>query len=382
MFSWNFISTGERLLTMPVLIAAACAFAAPEAQDSVSIQEQRVSTNPTEVAGSITRTETHLLLSVAERTLLSAYQKSLKSAVVREASLEHLLRQLAHNPPVAFVDGYWATPVDFAALLKSPRVHDELRAALPVSPAGEEASLLVGDASRLKQLVAIAFTAKPLQRQTDLPYVGELSRLADVQPQAIGVFLVPIKDVDWSLVEYLPPLPKPGDETECYFYCGDAATWDFDGDGTPNIRDEDDDNDGTADDRDDYPYWPGATSCECDTKVLVVLATKFAVSIKNSVLAALTILADLHETSTGIALGSLGADDIPVELVLPAALVELEQRPDTNDCPAADVPGVSYISTDPNDCATIRFRCSAGQVAFSNHCGCGCIEVNGDIPDL
>lgn len=371
---WNGVGMGRKLVLALMCIAAARGFAAPEAQGSTPIQEQRFGAGTTEVRGSVAPTETHLLLSVAERTLLTGFQKSLQSAAVRDASLEHLLRQLAHNPPVAFADGYWATPVDLAALLQSPRIHDELRAALPVSPAGEEASLLLGNASQLKQLTAIAFTEKSLQQQAGLPYVGELEQAAKVQPQAIGVFLVPIKDVDWSLVEYLPPLPQSGDEAACYFYCGDAATWDFDGDGTPDIHDEDDDNDGTADGRDDYPYWPVATSCECDPEVFVVLVTKFAVSIRNAVLAALTILADLHETSTGVMLGSLDAGDMPVQLVIPSALVDISQRPGANDCPSQDAPSVDYISTDPNICATIRFRCSAGQVAFTNHCGCGCLD--------
>lgn len=377
MFSWDFVGIRGRRLTTLVLIAASCGSAEPEVQGSTPNQEQRVSANVTEVARSVAPAETRHLLSAAERTILKGYQTALKSVVVREASLEHLLRQLAHNPPVAFVDGYWATPVDLAAVLQHPPIRDELQASLELSPAGEEASVLLADISRLKQLAAIAFTAKPLQRQAGLPYVVELGRIAEVEPQTIGVFLVPIKDVDWSLVEYLPPLPEPGGETECYFFCGDAETWDFDGDGTPNVRDEDDDNDGTADEHDDYPYWPAATSCECDTEVFVVLVTKFAVSIKNSVLAALTTLAGLHEQSTGIPLGSVGDEDIPVQLVLASALVPLEERPGANDCPSQGAPGVNYISTDPNDCASIRFRCSARQVAFTNHCGCGCLDETG-----
>lgn len=345
---------GGRLLAALALIAAVCASAEP-----------------------VTPAETHHQLSVAERTILGGYQASLKSTAVREASLEHLLRQLAHNPPVAFADGYWATPVDLAAILQDPLIRDELRASLPVSPAGEEASILLSDPSRLKQLAAIAFTTKTLQGQVDLPYVIKLRRISEVEPQTTGVFLVPVKDVDWSLVEYIPPPPEPGSDTECYFFCGDPETWDFDGDGTPNFRDEDDDNDATADERDDYPYWPVATSCECDIEVLVVLVTKFAVSIKDSVLAAMATLAGSHEASAGVPLGSVGVEDSPVRLVLASALVPLEERPGANGCPSQDAPGVSYISTDPNVCATIRFRCSARQVAFSNHCGCGCIDELG-----
>lgn len=375
MFSWRFVDARQRLTAL-VLILSVCGCGQPEAHGSAPSQGQHSSTNTTDVAESAAPAETRHLFSAAERSILSAYQASLKSAVVREASLQHLLRQLAHNPPVAFVDGYWATPVDLAAVLQSSPIRDELRASLPESPAGEEASVLLADISRLKQLAAIAFTAKPLPEQARLPYELELGRMSEVEPQAIGLFLVPIKDVDWSLAEYTPPLPEAGGAAECYFFCGDTGTWDFDGDGTPDVRDEDDDNDGTADERDDYPYWPAATSCECDVEVIVVLVTKFAVSIKNSVVAALTTLANLHETSAGAPMGSVGAEDIPVQLVLASTLLPLEERPGAHDCPAEGAPGVSYISTDPNECATIRFRCLAHQVAFTDHCGCGCVDVS------
>jgi len=343
------------------------------AQGITSSQEQDFGTNASELAESMASAEAHTLLSSAERAILRAYHASLKSSSIREASLQHLLRQLAHNPPVVFVDGYWASPVDLAAVLQSAPIRDELRAMLPISPLGEEASALLADLNRLKQLAAVAFIADPLRAQAGLPYVGELGRATKVTREAIGLFLVPIKDVDWSLAEYMPPLPEPGSETECYFFCGDAETWDFDGDGVPNVRDEDDDDDGIADEQDDYPYWPAATSCECAPEVFVVLVTKFAVSIKNAVLAAFTIFSGPDEASTGVMLGSIGAEDSPVQLVLPAALVPLDERPEANDCPAAGAAGVSYISTDPNNCAALRFRCPSGQVAFTNLCGCGCV---------
>lgn len=37
-------------------------------------------------------------------------------------------------------------------------------------------------------------------------------------------------------------------------------------------------------------------------------------------------------------------------------------------------PDVHYISRNPDTCATIRFICAEGQTAFSNECGCGCID--------
>jgi|GEM_PF-5745204 len=38
-------------------------------------------------------------------------------------------------------------------------------------------------------------------------------------------------------------------------------------------------------------------------------------------------------------------------------------------------PDVHYISHSPKVCATIRFFCAENQTAFSNECGCGCIDL-------
>lgn len=39
-------------------------------------------------------------------------------------------------------------------------------------------------------------------------------------------------------------------------------------------------------------------------------------------------------------------------------------------------PGVTYISHNPDECATIRFFCAEGQEPFNDECGCGCIETS------
>ena len=41
-------------------------------------------------------------------------------------------------------------------------------------------------------------------------------------------------------------------------------------------------------------------------------------------------------------------------------------------------PGVSWVSHDPDTCAVIKFICAEGTVPFSNECGCGCEEVDGE----
>jgi hypothetical protein len=46
----------------------------------------------------------------------------------------------------------------------------------------------------------------------------------------------------------------------------------------------------------------------------------------------------------------------------------------TSHCPSEKNPRVHYVSTDPDECAVIRFYCDPGQEPFSNECGCGCID--------
>ncbi|PIQ76659.1 hypothetical protein COU78_05190 [Candidatus Peregrinibacteria bacterium CG10_big_fil_rev_8_21_14_0_10_49_24] len=44
-------------------------------------------------------------------------------------------------------------------------------------------------------------------------------------------------------------------------------------------------------------------------------------------------------------------------------------------CPLEGDEGVHYVSDNPETCATVRFSCADSSKAFSNECGCGCIDV-------
>ncbi len=357
----------ESRLLVTLLIAAAACGAPESAQPAVEILQGQPAARASGATGDQV-VERHL--SVAERALLRGYHATLRSPAVREASHEFLLRQLRRNPPVAFVDGYWATPVDLSLLFELPAVRAALAGGLPEGPSGEEASALLADPNRLRQLAAFAFTASPLRAQLGLADVGRFERVAASEPAAVGVFVAPVKDVEWAVVEYLPP---PGAaEDECYFYCGDPETWDFDGDGRPDLRDEDRDNDGVPDDEDDFPYLPGATDCKCDAQAFLVFVTKFATGIADAVLAAHALVDGRGETSRGVALGAVPEAEDSVEFVFPAALLPLEDRPGAAECPDPSDPTVRYVSSDPADCARIRFRCAEGEVSFYNLCGCGC----------
>ncbi len=363
-----------RFVLALLITAATCVSSRPAERDRVEGSERRPQASQAGASGQVV-----VELTVAERTVLRAFHSALESASVREAGLEHVLEQLERNPPVAFVDGYWASPVDLSELLGDQAVVDEVLRALPVGPAGEEASALLADRGRLRQLAAVAFTSRSMGSRAGVRYVGALERTTQAEAEATGVFVVPAQDTEWSLVEYMPPAADPGTEPQCYFFCGDPETWDFDGDGDADPRDDDDDNDGVPDARDDYPYWPGGHACRCEADVFVALVTKFAPAITRTVVAARSLFAGLDQTSRGVTLGVLPGSDSAVQFVFPASLLPSEQRPGAQDCPSADDPGVTFLSTDPNHCAAMRFRCAEGEVPFSNGCGCGC-RVSGADP--
>lgn len=49
-------------------------------------------------------------------------------------------------------------------------------------------------------------------------------------------------------------------------------------------------------------------------------------------------------------------------------------------CDPANEPQRSYISTDPEVCARIRFFCEVGMEPFFNECGCGCEPATATNP--
>lgn len=325
-------------------------------------------------------------LSAPERTLLRAYHAALEDPLVRQTSLEGLRGQLWRNPPVAFVAGYWATPIDLSALFAATAIRRAVTAMLPQGQPRVEATDLLDDPTRLKQLTAVAFSARPLRGELMIADVGERERVTASEPARIAVLIVPVKDVEWALVEYIPPPTVSEQEPECYFYCGDPENWDFDGDGTPDIQDADDDDDGVPDREDDYPYWPNGSDCGCDADPFIVLGTKFPAQIARAALAVWAALGEEGVLATegaagrSVTLGSVTAV-APVELVFPAALFAPAAGPGEPDedaaaaCPNPNDPGVRYMGRDADACAVIRFYCEKGEVGFSNQCGCGCVKA-------
>ncbi len=297
--------------------------------------------------------------SDAECAVLAAYDSATAKAEVRSASRWELRRQLHVNPPLARLDGYWVSPIDLRRLLAVAAGHDR-RLFAAWTPVEETRSFA---------FIALAFTPDQLRTDVPLPDVGPIRGHRGAPTPGSEIVLVPIKDTAQVVVEYLPPpTPEVPETPECYYFCGDPAQWDFDGDGTPNPADPDDDGDGTPDERDAYPFHAGLSGCDCDERDFVGLTGKFSAQITRLLLAA-------HDRVTGADTADLGGvlletpDDAVGIRVLPV------ERCGTapSGCPNAGRPGVSYVSRDPAVCAVIRFRCEEGKVPFSSRCGCGCV---------
>lgn len=310
-------------------------------------------------------------LSMAERGLFRGYYAVLQAPGPRSVSHSNLLLQIRRNPPVAFVNGFWATPIDLGAVLQIPAIRDALDEALVADALGEAASELLADPTRLKQQTAIAFTANTLRTQMGLPFVGDFERIRASDPETSTVFVVPVKDLEWVVVEHMPPTVAPPDtEPECYFFCGEPETWDFDGDGMPNSRDDDNDNDGALDTGDDYPYWPGGNTCGCEPDPFLLFATKFTSGLTKAVLAAHSLVEHIGPVSRAVALGPVPGSEAEVQFLFPTSALPLEEI--RRNCPDPDDPSIRYVDIDPENCAAVRFRCRKGEEGFSNRCGCGC----------
>lgn len=308
-------------------------------------------------------------LAEADASLLIAYGEALQQPHIREASLAGFLRQMRHNPTVGVVESYWATPLDLSSVLLLPDVRPAVESLLPKGPAARGALELISDSRRLKQLVAFAFSPTALREPLGLRVLGESDQVADSQPTTWDIVIVPVRDADWAVNEYLPPIPTGlEEEQDCHFFCLDPNTWDFDGDGVPDVTDPDNDNDGVEDRRDQYPNLPTDSTCACNVEPFVLFVTKFARGMTNALLAAYATVSDGHAADDAITLGAApGGGHVRFALPLSARAADPGRS-----CPAADDRAVRYVSMDPEACALIRYRCEEGEIGFSSDCGCGC----------
>ncbi len=201
--------------------------------------------------------------------------------------------------------------------------------------------------------------------------MGDFASETDRSAAEASVVLVPVKDAAEAVVEYLPP-PIELPEGECYYFCGDPAGWDFDGDGELNAADVDDDDDGVPDRDDAYPYWAGGSACDCGDRDFVGFTEKFSTPVTRVILAAYELLSEPREEGQAVILRGDTGDRPRILFITPGDRCET-----IPGCPDASAPGVRYVSEDPDFCARVRFRCDEGEKGFSNECGCGCQPSGG-----
>ncbi len=296
-------------------------------------------------------------LSPSDCALLSAYRSALAQSEVQEASGQEILRQLRTQPPLALLEGYWVSPVDLLRLLDVAAGLDRAAFA-PAVPARPGTP---------RDLVAFAFTAGRLKGRIPLPYVGDFQSATDRSVGESSVVLVPVKDAAEVVVEYLPP-PIELPETECYYFCGDPAEWDFDGDGELNAVDPDDDADGVSDSEDAYPYWTASSTCDCGDREFVGFIEKFYSQVTAVILRAYDQVPRARREGQALRIAAAAGDQPDILFVAPGDRCEAA----VPGCPDPNAPGVRYVSEDPEDCARLRFKCEKGEAGFSNECGCGC----------
>lgn len=295
-------------------------------------------------------------LSASDCALLVAYRYQLVSIEVQQASRDEILRQLRTQPPLALLDGYWVSPIDLLRLL-------DVAAGLDRADFAAEEPRRPGAP---RDLVAFAFTPGRLKDRVPLPYVGDFEGGTDRSAGELKLAIVPFKDAEEVVVEYLPP-PLQLAEAECYYFCGEPTEWDFDGDGELNAVDADDDDDGVPDMADAYPYWAGGSDCDCGDGDFIGFTEKFSSQVTSVILAAYELLRQPLREGQAVSIGVEAGDRPGILFVGPG-----DRCQTIPGCPDAKAPGVRYVSDDPLACARLRFRCDEGEEGFSNECGCGC----------
>jgi hypothetical protein len=186
--------------------------------------------------------------------------KALAGAAVRDDARAEILRQLAQRRPIAFVNGYWVTPITLSRVLDSPGVAGAFNA-----NGGSAVQL-----GRLRQGLGFVFTADQLATTVIGDMVRDLTAslgaaaLAGARTDAgfVESFLVGFDAAMWPnyrpVLEWIFGEPEPDPDEGL---SPDDPNADPDNDGNPNVHDDDDDGDGTPDDTDAAPYDDSESIC-------------------------------------------------------------------------------------------------------------------------
>jgi hypothetical protein len=142
--------------------------------------------------------------------VMSAYRAVLNQPAVRSRTDAEIRRQLRTIPPIAFVNGYWITPVDISIVYSQPVVRTALAGSLRTTPGGLQSlnTLVVGRTD-----VALVFTPNQLADIFQIPR-------ADVM-RMIGLDALRAKALD----SYLNPQPGGTNVFAVWGYVKGAFNW-------------------------------------------------------------------------------------------------------------------------------------------------------------
>ena len=112
---------------MLCFLALSSAVVGAQAQEILIQSESpgRVQTQNQSTTASGSRLLSRKPFSAATRKTLLTYRSALSDPKVREASEAEIRRQLSHVSPVAFVKGYWITPIDLSGVYAGVTVQSQ-----------------------------------------------------------------------------------------------------------------------------------------------------------------------------------------------------------------------------------------------------------------
>jgi hypothetical protein len=204
----------------------------------------RAPTQPQSVTPSGTRLAAGKPLSAATRNTFLTYRSALSDPKVREASEAEIRRQLGQVSPVAFVKGYWITPIDMSGVYINMTVQNALRANWESS----KDSLELQSQLRPQAALALIFTPSELADLLKIPRTDLLPMLGPevLRGKALDSFLQPQSErvsgfATGSVLEVTPEVREWWQNPQAertHTRCKDKTdTGDCDGDETPNGKD-------------------------------------------------------------------------------------------------------------------------------------------------
>jgi hypothetical protein len=257
--------------------------------------------------------------------VMSAYRAALNQPAVRSAVDAEIRRQLRTVPPIAFVNGYWITPVDISLVYTQASVRASLVSSLRNMPGGLQAldTVMAGRTD-----VAMVFTPNQVADTIRIPRadvagmmgldairVRAVDSIAGPQPSGVNVFTVWgfFTDVWNWIAAWWQNHKNEQQQKQTRKNCQDKGpTGDCDGDGVSNENDA-------------CPYDPdckhekgsfvGCVIITCQT-----FTTEFSVEFENIIQQITTQIRQAGPAGQVIPLGQAAVGQASIGVVFPPGL--------------------------------------------------------------